>query len=135
MSTDTLQSEVAQLREENAALVADNAYKADEILFLRQRLANLAGMVDELDEVLAKMASPISPQRQPPRPPPVAEVPRNLSASSPAFPGVKLRRETVLQGDAKKLAVAAQPSTESPPKKPAERKGLFGKHRGEGKKH
>ena len=63
MSTDTLQSEVAQLREENAALVADNAYKADEILFLRQRLANLAGMVDELDEVLAKMASPISPQR------------------------------------------------------------------------
>ena len=98
------EDELESLRATNESLVADNTAKDAELAFLRERLTNLSSLVDELDLVLDSIESPLlSPKREPPRPP----EDNVLSQSSPAFPGVKLRRETVLSssGAGTKLAL------------------------------
>ena len=80
--------------------------KDDEIIFLRRRLDNIRYYVEELERA---MAPPLSPTRGVPTPPTgKSPAQKPMDASESAFPGVKLRRETVLSKN--KLAVTAVPS-------------------------
>jgi hypothetical protein len=114
--------EVAQLR---AQLEAKDA----EILFLRERLTNLRVLTEELSAVIAEQPGLMSPKRQVPRPPvvsspsrspafssPASPPPAEVLDSPPAFPGIKLRRGTILNSSAGKLAHV---SSSSPPPRPA----------------
>jgi len=91
---DKLRTQLANL-DPNRDEVYDE--RDDEIVFLRRRLAVISKYVSQIEEEITKTSSSgsRSPRKQPPQPP----------NSGKAFPGVKLRTETVLAKNAHALAI------------------------------
>lgn len=109
---EDLAAENARLKEENASLLELLSHRDEEVLFLRRRLASLRCLVSELDRTVSS-APPKSPRRQVPLPPPKTAqsvTKETTMVRESSFPGVKLRRETVLQQAPDKLALKKTPT-------------------------
>lgn len=104
----------AQDEKERAAGHAEHSYYADEVTFLRRRLNNLRLLLDQVDATVS--GSMMSPRRAPPPAPGSAAAGGPVDGKS-AFPGVKLRRDTVLSTSGNRLALAPLQTTAASDKK------------------
>ncbi len=119
---EELAREAHALRAERAALQALLAKRDAEILFLRARLSALREIGEEMAALLAaeKTMSPRRPVPLPPGPVDATVAPAlpffsvSEEKKNSSFPGVKLRRETVLSSSASRLAFPAPVVPEVP---------------------
>jgi hypothetical protein len=99
-------AEIEELSLEKSLLKEALANKEAEAVFLRERLTNLRALVGELGGQMEKSGLKSAAPQRPLAPVPTGGLP--LPAQS-AFPGIKLRRETVIKKNPEKLAFATPP--------------------------